>query len=134
MAGNEEFVQYIKPKHIPKKWLASDERVLVETRYHWSTWGWYEFFKLVLYVVVVAATYDGVPAFFDRIPHITSEVGSALEFLTKGSVWAIIYFFAMGIFVWLKLNQWRLLHSTVYAVTNRRLLKYKYTSTFKRFI
>lgn len=87
--------------------------------------------KLALCAVVVAATYDGVPALFDRFWHIHPEVDRALEFITQGSVWTPIYFSAWGILVLQKLNHWRLLHSTVYVVTDERIIKYKHTSMFK---
>ncbi len=122
MATNEKPIQYIKPSRAWRRFLTSDERVLFEARHHWTTWGWLEPIRAIVYLVIAVVTYEGVPAFFDKIPHIHSTVDSALGFLTQGVVYATIFFAMSGIFAFRNVNEWRLSHSTTYLITDARVI------------
>ena len=132
MTVNEEPIQYIKPSRAWRKFLSTDERVIFEARHHWTTWGWLEPIRAIVILVITVVTYEGVPAYFDKIPSINSAVDGALEFLTEGAVYATIYFIVLGIFASKTINEWRLSHSTTYLVTDERVICASHSSMSQR--
>ncbi len=132
MARNARSVKSAKPSGLLKWVLRRDEKVLFETTRDWTTWGWITPFTWIGKLVIIAATYDGVPEILGRIPHIGFGADDVIGVVTEGSVWASIYFGGWGFYILSKLTEWVLMQRTLFAVTDERVITAKWATLFRR--
>lgn len=118
-----------KPRYLPRKYLAPDERVRLEV--HASRWFFFVRPVVVLGVAAVAEYLvlalaapgvPGVPMLSYRAADVTSVSGLSLGGVGSPALRAIVIATVL-VAIWYVFLVWRAWASTLYVVTNNRLMK-----------